>query len=69
MTFERLRLNSHRSTDSNRFVFKILGAGVLLLAFHLPGLVLRESRVAARALVDALAGLSERDLRQEHDFI
>jgi hypothetical protein len=69
MTCERLRLNTDRSTVSNRFVLKFLGPGFLLLAFHLPGLVLRESGVAARALVDALAGLSESDLKQEHDFV
>jgi len=80
MTFERLFLlfvlvppvlwmivNSHRRGCSNRFLLKASGAALLLLAFCLPGFVLRESRAAANVLADALASLSETELEQEHD--
>jgi hypothetical protein len=54
---------------SNRFVLKVFGALLLLLAFCLPGLLSQESRVAAKVLADALGGLSDTDLKQEHDFV
>ena len=61
--------NCHQSRGSNRFVLKVFGALLLLLAFCLPGLVSQESRVAAKVLADALGGLSDTDLKQEHDFV
>jgi hypothetical protein len=82
MIFERLFLflvllplvlwvmfHSHRSLGFNRFLVTASGAVVLLLAFCLPGFVLRESRAAANVLADALANLSETELDQEHDLI
>ena len=79
MTFERLFLlflvvppvlwmtvNSHRRGTYSGFLHKASGAAILLLAFCLPGFVLRESRAV---LADALASLSETDLEQEHDSI
>ena len=82
MTFERvflflvllppvlwLMFHSHRSLGFNRFLFKASGAVVRLLAFCLPGFVLRESRAAANVLADALANLWETELEQERDLI
>lgn len=82
MTFERLFLflmlvppvlwvmfHSHRGLGLSRFLLKASGAAVLLLAFCLPGFVLRESRAAANVLADALSNLSETELGQEHDLI
>jgi hypothetical protein len=54
--------NSHRSANPNRFLLIASGAAVLLLAFCLPGFVLRESRAAAVVLADSLASLSEAEL-------
>lgn len=61
--------SGHRSRGSSRFVLKAFGAALLLLAFCLPGFVMRESRAAAKVLADALAGLSVPDLKQERDSI
>jgi hypothetical protein len=67
MTFERLFLflvlvppvlwvmfRSHRGMGLSRFLLKASGAAVLLLAFCLPGFVLRESRAAANVLADLI---------------
>jgi hypothetical protein len=65
MTFERLFLflvlvppvlwmfRSHRGMGLSRFLLKASGAAVLLLAFCLPGFVLRKSR-AANVLADLI---------------
>jgi hypothetical protein len=67
MIFERLFLflvllplvlwvmfHSHRSLGFSRFLLKASGAAVLLLAFCLPGFVLRDSRAAANVLADLI---------------
>lgn len=56
--------SSRRSANPNRFLLIASGAAVLLLAFCLPGFVLRESRAAAGVLVDSLASLSETELER-----
>jgi hypothetical protein len=53
--------NSYRSSGSTFFV-NMFGA-LLLLAFSLPGLALRESSAAVQALARSLASLSEADLK------
>ena len=77
MTFEHLWLlflvfppvlwtifNSHRSHGSKRVLLKAVGAVILLLAFFLPGCFPQDSRAVANALADALAGLSEKELKR-----
>ena len=77
MTFEHLWLlllvfppvlwtmfNSHRSHGSRRVLLKTVGALILLLAFFLPGCFPRDARAVANALADALAGLSEKELKR-----
>lgn len=77
MTFEHLWLlllvfppvlwtifNSHRSHGSKRVLLKAVGTGILLLAFFLPDCFPRGSRGVANALADALAGLSEKELKR-----
>ena len=62
-------LNCHRSRGSNRLVLEVFGAALLLLAFCLQGFVLQTSTVPAKVLADALAGLSDTDLKQDNDFL
>ena len=75
MTFEQLWLfllmippvlwmifNSRDSSSANSFVISIVGT-MILLAICLPGFTLRLSNVTAGALVQALAGLSDTDLK------
>ena len=59
-----MMFHSHRSLGCHRFVVKILGAALLLLALYLPGFVRRESKAAVSVLTDALSGLSGRDLKK-----
>ena len=59
--------NSQR--NDNRFLLKAFGVVLVILAFCLPGFVLRDSRAAANVLADSLAGLSETELEQEYDFV
>jgi hypothetical protein len=67
MTFERVFLflvlvplvlwvmfRSHRGMGLSRFLLKASGAAVHLLAFCLPGFVLRKSRAAANVLADLI---------------
>ena len=56
--------NSHLAHKFNHLLVKAFGVTLLLLHFSLPGLVLRESRAAARVLADALGGLSDKQLKR-----
>jgi hypothetical protein len=57
-----------RSSGSRQFLPKVFGAAIIVLAFCLPGSVRWESRAAAKALADALTGLSAKELKQARFF-
>ena len=57
-----------RSSGSHQFLPKVFGAAIIVLAFCLPGSVRWESRTAAKALADAVTGLSAKELKQARFF-
>jgi hypothetical protein len=56
--------NSYSRYGLNSFLLKVLGAAVLVPAFCAPDIVLQKSTGTAYMLTDALASLSETDLRK-----
>ena len=63
-----MMFTSRRCGGPHQFLPKVFGAAIIVLAFCLPGSVRWESRAAAKALADALTGLSAKELKQARFF-